>query len=213
MNDFSQKLDLRQGQNLVMTPQLQQAIKLLQLNNAELLEFVEEEISQNPLLEKKENDPETDLERSQENAPEENVQTDDVQAGFDQAWDSPNADSQEAMQDFDPGSGSLNTGTAGSSGFEGLDKARMKAHQYKFFSMVFSGIPEDVDIVDVVLSKHERLFREKGLNASHFDLVAGHFVGALESLQVPPELIKEATEVLVPLRPVFDQGAAKFGAK
>ena len=34
-------LDMRQGQSLVMTPQLQQAIKLLQLSNQELAEFVE----------------------------------------------------------------------------------------------------------------------------------------------------------------------------
>lgn len=47
-----QKLDLRHSQQLVMTPQLQQAIKLLQLNNIELAEFIEEEIEKNPLLEK-----------------------------------------------------------------------------------------------------------------------------------------------------------------
>ncbi|MEM9226055.1 MAG: RNA polymerase factor sigma-54, partial [Pseudomonadota bacterium] len=43
---------LRQGQSLVMTPQLQQAIKLLQLSNIELAEFVAEEIERNPLLER-----------------------------------------------------------------------------------------------------------------------------------------------------------------
>jgi len=32
MSEISQRLDLKQSQNLVMTPQLQQAIKLLQLN-------------------------------------------------------------------------------------------------------------------------------------------------------------------------------------
>ncbi|MEM7663256.1 MAG: RNA polymerase factor sigma-54 [Pseudomonadota bacterium] len=47
-----QSLDMRQGQSLVMTPQLQQAIKLLQLSNQELQEFVEAEIERNPLLER-----------------------------------------------------------------------------------------------------------------------------------------------------------------
>ena len=37
------KLELRQSQSLVMTPQLQQAIKLLQLSNLELGAFVEAE--------------------------------------------------------------------------------------------------------------------------------------------------------------------------
>jgi|HubBroStandDraft_4_1064222.scaffolds.fasta_scaffold00060_26 RNA polymerase sigma-54 factor len=48
---FSQRLELRQSQALVMTPQLQQAIKMLQLSNLELAEFVETEIERNPLLE------------------------------------------------------------------------------------------------------------------------------------------------------------------
>src|ERR1700719_1331727 len=48
---FSQRLELRQSQALVMTPQLQQAIKMLQLSNLELSAFVEAEIEENPLLE------------------------------------------------------------------------------------------------------------------------------------------------------------------
>ncbi|MET0547567.1 MAG: RNA polymerase factor sigma-54 [Caulobacterales bacterium] len=46
------KLELRQGQSLVMTPQLQQAIKLLQLSNLELAEYIEEELERNPLLDR-----------------------------------------------------------------------------------------------------------------------------------------------------------------
>ncbi|MBT5013389.1 MAG: RNA polymerase sigma-54 factor, partial [Rhodospirillaceae bacterium] len=48
------RLDLRQSQSLVMTPQLQQAIKLLQLSNLELREYVEQELEENPLLERSE---------------------------------------------------------------------------------------------------------------------------------------------------------------
>lgn len=51
---LSARLELRQGQQLVMTPQLQQAIRLLQLSNVELGAFVEEEIGRNPLLERDE---------------------------------------------------------------------------------------------------------------------------------------------------------------
>src|ERR1700679_2357799 len=57
---ISQRLDLRQSQTLVMTPQLQQAIKLLQMSNQELGEFVAEEIEQNPLLERPEDTSEAD---------------------------------------------------------------------------------------------------------------------------------------------------------
>jgi RNA polymerase sigma-54 factor len=45
------RLDLRQSQSLVMTPQLQQAIKLLALSNLEIETFIAEEIEKNPLLE------------------------------------------------------------------------------------------------------------------------------------------------------------------
>ena len=48
------RLDFRQTQALVMTPQLQQAIKLLQLSNLELAAFVESELEENPLLEREE---------------------------------------------------------------------------------------------------------------------------------------------------------------
>ena len=50
------RLDLRQSQTLVMTPQLQQAIKLLQLSNLELTEYVEKELEENPMLERDEGD-------------------------------------------------------------------------------------------------------------------------------------------------------------
>ena len=49
-----QRLVMKQGQSLVMTPQLQQAIKLLQMSNVEIQEFVENELERNPLLERAE---------------------------------------------------------------------------------------------------------------------------------------------------------------
>ena len=48
---ISQNLKLKQSQSLVMTPQLQQAIKLLQLNNLELTNLVNKELEENPFLE------------------------------------------------------------------------------------------------------------------------------------------------------------------
>ncbi len=48
------KLQLRQSQALVMTPQLLQSIRLLQYTQAELERFVDEEIERNPLLERAE---------------------------------------------------------------------------------------------------------------------------------------------------------------
>lgn len=52
----TQKLELRQSQSLVMTAQLQQSIKLLQLSSLELNDFVEQELERNPLLAREEGD-------------------------------------------------------------------------------------------------------------------------------------------------------------
>jgi RNA polymerase sigma-54 factor len=59
---LSARLEIRQGQGLVITPQLQQAIKLLQLSNLELEAFVEAELERNPLLQRDERDAEPDAE-------------------------------------------------------------------------------------------------------------------------------------------------------
>lgn len=74
---ISAKLELKHGQQLVMTPQLQQAIKLLQLSNIELSAFVESELERNPLLEREDEsrahtEAETSLAREAAGGPSEN---------------------------------------------------------------------------------------------------------------------------------------------
>lgn len=54
---LSARLELRQGQSLVITPQLQQAIKLLQLSNLELEAYVDGELERNPLLDREDGEP------------------------------------------------------------------------------------------------------------------------------------------------------------
>ena len=49
---LSQRLEFRQTQALVMTPQLMQAIKLLQLSSLDLAAYVEGELERNPLLDR-----------------------------------------------------------------------------------------------------------------------------------------------------------------
>ena len=63
---LSARLEIRQGQGLVITPQLQQAIKLLQMSNLEVEAFIDAELERNPLLQRDEGEadgdasPETD---------------------------------------------------------------------------------------------------------------------------------------------------------
>lgn len=60
------RLEFRQSQSLVMTPQLLQAIKLLQLSTVELSAYVETELERNPLLERVERDDEAPFEAPSE---------------------------------------------------------------------------------------------------------------------------------------------------
>ena len=62
------RLQVKLSQQLVMTPQLQQAIKLLQLSRMELLDVVTEELSENPMLEESEEQavPEAQVEEKSE---------------------------------------------------------------------------------------------------------------------------------------------------
>ena len=50
---LGQQLRIKQNQSLIMTPQLQQAIKLLQLSNIELADFIENAQLENPFIQEK----------------------------------------------------------------------------------------------------------------------------------------------------------------
>jgi hypothetical protein len=83
-------------------------------------------------------------------------------------------------------------------------------HQLNFFKLAFTEIPPDLDVGAMLLDKHLKLF-EEGLNETHFDIVAGHFVAVLQHFGVSQPLIDEAAGVIMPLRPVFEQGGKKYG--
>ena len=81
------KQQLRISQQLVMTPQLQQAIKLLQLNQQELVDLVQDELQENPCLEEDDREEATAGERSDE-TPEQVRAEDEARA------EEPSADSE-----------------------------------------------------------------------------------------------------------------------
>lgn len=73
------RLELKLSQSLVMTPQLQQAIKLLQLSSLELTAYVETELEQNPLLEKDERATDNKREADRENSTESDTPSDNTE--------------------------------------------------------------------------------------------------------------------------------------
>ena len=82
---LSLRLDLRQSQSLVMTPQLQQAIKLLQLPNLELAAYVAHELEQNPFLEPAEAAAD-DLGADGEDEPETDTRSAELTGGLEMAF-------------------------------------------------------------------------------------------------------------------------------
>lgn len=146
MSNISQRLDLRQSQNLVMTPQLQQAIKLLQMSNMELAEFVESEIAQNPLLEKKEAESDAPMPESTESDAR-----DDVQDDFDAAWSGESADTNTPQKNSDFDAGTATVGAGGNRNFDEMDEAfensmarteTLREHLHEQLNMAFED-PKD----------------------------------------------------------------------
>ncbi len=87
---FEQKLQLKMSQQLVMTPQLQQAIKLLQLNHLELADLVSQEMVENPVLEEEvveRTDPLTELAAKQEKPTQDDPNAEDKRDNTDIDWE------------------------------------------------------------------------------------------------------------------------------
>jgi RNA polymerase sigma-54 factor len=155
------RLDLRQSQSLVMTPQLQQAIRLLALSNLEVESFIAEELEKNPLLETAGGDGEDGPAPEAPDLPggDEAATVDELVAKGEGAADAPldmDLDDENIHQDsasdrgLDGGLGLEGLGGGGSSGGEGPD----------FDSFASEG-----------LSLHEHLVAQAGERLSGTDLL------------------------------------------
>jgi len=133
---LSARLEIRQGQGLVITPQLQQAIKLLQLSNLELEAFVDAELERNPLLARDEGeaDGETEAKADAAELSLDRASDADARADFDTPADqaSPgehvtgDAQAPESMGAAEAG-GSIDWSKAGSGGRAIGDDADLEA--------------------------------------------------------------------------------------
>ncbi len=74
---MSYNLNLSQTQKLIMTPELKQAIEILQYNSVELNEFIRQELLNNPLLENTKNEESPD-DKKEENAEKTEKESDDI---------------------------------------------------------------------------------------------------------------------------------------
>jgi truncated hemoglobin YjbI len=89
-------------------------------------------------------------------------------------------------------------------------KETIKTHHMKFFRMLFGPDhmkPNMNKIFDYLLVTHSVMFRNGGLNETHFDHVAQCFIQTMDGLFMDQSLIDECVTILVPYRAVFTYGA------
>ncbi len=140
---LSPRLQMRQGQSLVMTPQLQQAIKLLQLSNIELAEYVEAEIEKNPLLQRGDGseDHSPADEAGQGSSSEASLDSDTSIGDAQTNLDAPREDAYEADSPSEqshgdqPAGGAIETGPSSSVDWSGTGDKRTGGEDFDFESI------------------------------------------------------------------------------
>ncbi|KAL6751167.1 globin-like protein [Haematococcus lacustris] len=86
--------------------------------------------------------------------------------------------------------------------FEGVNMKLLAYKQTQFLAFAFGGLPSWQG--KSMSAAHAHLVRDQGLNLTHFDKVAAHFVATMTELGVATEHIEQATQVLLSVRPQFD---------
>ena len=204
------RLDLRQSQSLVMTPQLQQAIKLLALSNLEIEAFIAEELDSNPLLEASAE--EREAQEAPDSSPDEDYgEGGDEPATADRLIEAGDAAADQPL-DVDYDSETFHHDSAADSargldGGLGLDAAT---------SGGFSEDGPDLAAIASDISLHDHLHAQAGAVLSGRELlIAGHLidqideagylaVGLLEVAQrlgAPLALVEQVLGVIPRVRP------------
>lgn len=142
------------SQNLVITPQLQQAIKLLQMSRLELESAVHAELEENPILEEAADLKEEDLLRTKEAAAE--LENKDVEPGSEASQDPQKQDEFEWESYLDANQKPPPSGMSGSEeimNYENIISTSQTLHDYLHWQVKMSGFSElEEQIADVLIS-------------------------------------------------------------
>lgn len=136
------RLDLRLTQKLILTPQLQLAIKLLQLTQLELSQMLSQELIENPLLEELEEEPEITDVCDRETA--DSVSEEDIEAPFenlfnftvDEYFDERSSDGRDL--------GYFSPGVDEHASFELFQAKKTSLHEHLLWQLMLSESSEDV---------------------------------------------------------------------
>lgn len=165
------RLEARQSQSLVITPELQQAIKLLQLTNLEISTYVDEQLEENPLLELAETDSagdgdavDGDQSPEVDDGPVEAPGA-DLDSDYDNMWNGDAGDEAPASIAMEPWR-DLSGGEGGGAGYAPAGKISLRDHLLAQLNVELD------DPVDRVIGAHV------------IDMIddAGYIDGALETI-------------------------------
>lgn len=166
------RLDLRQSQQLVMTPQLQQAIKLLQMSNLELASFVETEMEKNPLLK-----PEVDIPDSKLDDPEPDTRSgnSDLSEASDRRVD----DHTLSADTFDTGAENLADTSPSDGPSPLLETGRLRGERG---GISMEDLPSAAERIAHITSLREHLLRQIGQShqGKDIDYLARYLVDELD---------------------------------
>ncbi|AUW56858.1 RNA polymerase sigma-54 factor [Sphingobium sp. SCG-1] len=196
------RLDLRQSQSLVMTPQLQQAIRLLALSNLEIETFIAGELEKNPLLEAASGGPEDTS----------------LGEGADTVFDAPILSSETASADslIAQGMGTSDNPLDVDFGAETFiddgpgDRAAEHSHSAGLGGGVASGEmgagfgedgPDFDSFAGAEMGLHEHLVAQAGARLSGVELIiAGQLIGQIDDAgYLEADLLQTAHNLNVPL--------------
>jgi RNA polymerase sigma-54 factor len=152
---FDLKLQMKLGQQMVMTPQLQQAIKLLQMNRLELSETIQGELLENPLLEEGNEISELDQKKAEVEQSENPLETKEVSPDQDKNpdfdWDNYMEQSFSYTGKSSGGLGKDHSAEEGPS-FESVASKKMSLNEHLLAQVTLSDFsPEEREVSLIIL--------------------------------------------------------------
>ena len=197
------RIEIKQSQSLLMTPQLRQAINLLQMSNLELNELLNKELENNPFLEREDDrlsDAEITKQQTIDDYPQEQPQTSEEDY-------TPDIDYDNSFDDY----ASDREGYEGNSDYSWSEYAASKNHnsddEFDFFEKKLSGKPSLYDLLDQQISLSFSQTKDKIIASrlTSFLDESGYFRGDINDiaskLNLPVEYIENILKVMQNFEP------------
>lgn len=147
------RLELRLSQKLILTPQLQQAIKLLQMPHLELSDFLSQELMENPLLEESaEEVPSEEMTQEEKDSIEVEPADDDADAPLDKLMNFNSVDEYFEERSSDGRDmGYFSPGNVESPSFEQFVSRKPDLYDHLLWQLRLSHVPEDIKTVAEII--------------------------------------------------------------